>query len=183
MKQAPLYIVDIIGDVVKAVDTVLFPTLNKHIFYTYGRSIQILNKLQALNQGITTQNTKYPLFALFQDFPQQRGGNAYDCTVRFPKISIAMLTTSTDEPPERYCKTFKPVLYPIYLEFLNQLVRHPNVVGDDPGAIPHTQWDRPGTQPEGSKLNEYLDAIEIQDLQLTFKTVSKCTKPVKINSR
>lgn len=182
MKTPPLYIVDIIGEVVAAADAVLFPTLHKHILYTYGRSIQILQQLQSMNDGITsaTKNGKYPLFALFQDFPETTGnGTGYYCTVTFPKISIATLTNSTDDPPTRYSQTFKPILYPIYQEFLRRLARHENTVVNDPAAIPHVKWDRPGTQPEGDKtkganLNDYVDAIEIQNLQLTFKQIKKC---------
>lgn len=179
MNTAPLYIVDIIGDVVAAVDAVLFPTLNKHILYTYGRSIQILTKLQTMNDSLSNKNNRFPLFALFQDFPEMNGGNGYYCTVKIPKISIAMLTMLTDDPPTRYGKTFKPVLYPIWNEFLNQLVKHPNIVGNDPAAFQHIKWDRPGTQPptdkqKASNFNEIVDAIEIQDLQLTIKQVKKC---------
>lgn len=181
MKKAePLYIVDIIGEIVNAADAVLYPTLQRHILYQYGRSIQIQKKLQELNNGIIPEikNSKYPLFALFQDFPESFS-TGYYCTVTFPKIVIAVLTTSTDDPPKRYSQTFKPVLYPIWDEFLRQAVRHKNVVGNDPGIISHTKWDRPGTQPaadpsKGSNFNDFVDAIEIQNLQLTFKQIKTC---------
>lgn len=172
MPGAPLYIVDIIGQVVAAVAT----KLNRPVLYEYGRSIQITTQLQALTNGIdtATRNSKFPLFALFQDFPENNGATGYYCTVTIPKIVIATLTVSTDPPPIRYTKTFKPVLYPIYQEFLNQLVRHSNIVANDPGAIPHVKWDRPGHLPDKDGSNEYLDAIEIQNLQLTFKQVNPC---------
>lgn len=179
IKTAPIYVVDVIGEVVAAADAVLFPTLNKHILYEYGRSIQILQDLTRLNGAISAdKKQKYPLFALFQDFPED-SGTGYYCVVKFPKISIATLTQSTNPPPKRYAETFKPILYPIYLEFLNQLGRHKNIVGNDPGAFPHIKWDRPGTQPaaepsKGSNFNDYVDAIEIQNLQLTFKQVKLC---------
>lgn len=174
----PLFIVDIIGQVVAKTDAVLFPTLNRHILYEYGRSIQILRQLQLLNQSITQKDNKYPLFALFQPFPEDSGGGYY-ATVKFPKISIAMLTQNTDPVAKRYDKTFKPVLYPIYQEFLRQLCRHPNIVASDPGAIPHKHWDVPGSDPasdqvKGANFNDIVDAIIIQDLQLTFRQVKKC---------
>lgn len=174
----PLYIVDIIGQVVAATDAVLFPTLNRHILYEYGRSIQILRQLQLLNQSITQKENKYPLFALFQPFPED--DSAYYATVKFPKISIAALTQNTDSVAKRYEKTFKPVLYPIYQEFLRQLCRHPNIVANDPAAIPHKHWDVPGSdqaseQVKGTNFNDIVDAIIIQDLQLTFKQVKKCS--------
>ena len=178
MKTPPLFIVDIIGQVVAATDAVLFPTLNRHILYEYGRSIQILRQLQLLNQSITQKDAKYPLFALFQPFPED-GGAGYYATVKFPKISIAALTQNTDSVATRYEKTFKPVLYPIYQEFLRQLCRHPNIVASDPGAISHKHWDVPGSdqgseQVKGTNFNDIVDAIIIQDLLLTFKQVKKC---------
>jgi len=178
MKQPPLYIVDIIGEVVAATDKVLYPTLNRHILYEYGRSIQILRQLQLLNQSITQKDNKYPLFALFQPFPEDSSTDYY-ASVKFPKISIAMLTQNTDPVSKRYDKTFKPVLYPIYQEFLRQLVLHPNIVANDPGAIVHKHWDLPGSDPasdqiKGTNFNDMVDSIIIQDLQLTFKQIKKC---------
>lgn len=174
----PLFIVDIIGEVVAATDAALYASLNKHILYEYGRSIQILRQLQKLNESITQKENKYPLFALFQPFPED-GNTGYYCSVTFPKISIAALTQNTDPVSTRYSKTFKPLLYPIYQEFLRQLCRHKNIVASDPGAIPHKHWDAPGSdqtteQVKGANFNDIVDAIIIQDLQLTFKQVKKC---------
>lgn len=184
MNQAPLYIVDIIGEVVQAADAVLYPKLNAHIDYLYGRPTQILTELQKMADASTTKGLRFPLVALFMDFPEQGGGSAYYAEVKFPKISIATLTDFNDSPRKRYQKTFKTTLYPIYMEFMRQLTLHPNIVGNDPDMFPKFKWDRPGTQPEGSNPNDYLDAIELQNLQLTFKTVSpQCSKTVKINSR
>lgn len=178
MADSPIIVVDVIGEVVAAVQAAIGATLpspNKVILYTYGRSIQILEKLTLLNNSKDLKGTKYPLFALFMDFPENHGGNnGYPFTVKFPKISIATLTNSTDDPPKRYNATFKPILYPIYQEFLRQLVRHKNIVGNDPNTISHIKWDRPGSQPEGSGLNDYIDAIELQNLELTFKKVKTC---------
>lgn len=181
MSNAPLYIVDIIGEVVQAVDAVLYPTLNAHIDYLYGRPTQILTELQKMAGAASTKGLRYPLIALFMDFPEQMG-TGYYAEVKLPKLSIATLTDFNDSPAKRYPKTFKKTLYPIYMEFRRQLALHPNIVGNDPGAFSMLKWDRPGSQPDGGNMNDYLDAIELQNLQLTFKTISQC-KPVKINSR
>lgn len=171
MNYAPVYVTDIIGEVISAADAVLFPLLGKHINYTYGRSVQVLRKLQDLTESVKVADraSKYPLIALIQDFPERRGGEYYG-TVTFPRIIIATLTNSNDDPPKRYDQTFKPILYPIYYEFIRQLSRHKEIVGsEDPNTIIHTKWDRPGTQQAGGNFNDYLDAIDITDLQLTFK--------------
>lgn len=171
----PLFVVDIIGEIVAAADAVLFPSLGKHINYEYGRSVQILAELQKLTQSTTLKNAKFPLFALFQDFPETIGSNGYYTTVTFPKITIATTTVSTDPPKVRYNKNFRTLLYPVYLEFLRQIPRHRNVVGNIV-EFPGRKWDRPGHQLEGGNLNEYLDGIEIEGMQLTFKTVFNCKK-------
>lgn len=180
MQSGPLFIVDIIGEVVAATDAKLFPTLGKHILYQYGRSIQILRKLVTLNEAIKgdTKGSKYPLFALFQPFPED-SNTAYYCTVRFPLISIATLTTDTDFAPARYTNNMKPILYPIWEEFKRQLCRHPNIVANDPGALSFIKEDYPGTEPISDKakkvsMNDYIDAIEVTNLILTFKQVNKC---------
>lgn len=176
MTAAPLYIVDIMREVVTAADAVLFPTLGRHLFYTHGRGVQVQAKLQQLNDAIqpSTRASRWPLVALFQDFRQDMGAGYYANT-RLPSLVIATLTDSTDETPDRYLKTFKPVLYPIYQELLRQLARHPNVVGGDPGAFVHSLWERPGNPPKGNVLNEYVDALEIEGLQLTIKQIKKCS--------
>lgn len=184
MNSAPLYIVDIIGEVVAAVDAALFATLNKHILYEYGRSIQIITILQNKNNGISaqTKGNKYPLVALFQDFPETHN-TFYSVTVKFPKISIAALCQQTDLPAKRYDNNFKPLLYPIYEQFFIQLAKNKNVVGTgDPDAFPHIKWDRPGTQPatddKKANFNDFVDAIEIQNLEVTFKKVTHCKPPL-----
>lgn len=167
-----LYIVDIIGEVVAAVDAVLFPSLNKHILYEYGRSSQILKEVIKLGNN---KDPKYPLFALFQDFPENTD-TFYYCKVRFPKILIANFTDNNWPNPKKYELNFKPVLYPIYNEFLKQLPRNKNIVGVD---FTHLKWDRPGTQPAADpklqgNFSDFLDGIELQNLDVTFKQVKFC---------
>lgn len=157
-------------------DVVLFPLLGKHLDYQPGRSTQIQTELQKIVQATvaSTKAGKYPLVALFQDIPEQRGGSGYYATVTIPKISIAVLTVQQDPVLKRYDTNFRPTLYPIYYEFLRQLCRHKNIVANDPNAIVHTKYDRPGHQPAGSNMNDYVDAIEISNLQLTFKQTKLC---------
>lgn len=179
MKTDPVYIVDVMKQVVEATDTKLFPTMQHHIHYEPGRSIQILQKLQQLNSSVTLKGKKYPLFALFLDIEENFGANGYYCDAKFPKISIATLTDKEDDVMTRYQKNFKPILYPVFFEFLRQLARHKNVVGNDPGAFIFKKWDRPNTLPAADKtlsstFNDYLDSIDIAGLQVTFKQVQPC---------
>lgn len=171
----PLFIVDIIGEVISAVDAKMLPILGKHINYEYGASVQIQTELQKLNQSVTLKNTKYPLIGLFQGFPEAIATGGY-MPVTFPAITIATLTTSTDSTKKRYDKTFRTILYPIYQELLRQLPRHRNVVGNCADIFGGKKIDFPGSVPAGKTMDEYLDAIEIQGLQITFKYVHNCKR-------
>lgn len=181
--QEPLVIVDIWGEIIAAADAKLFPKLSKHLLYEYGRSIQILKQLLLLNNAITTEtkNSKYPLVALQQPF-KEVSTSGYYCTVKFPSITIATLTNSNDPTTKRYALTFKPILYPIWEEIKRQIVKHKNVVGNDPAAIQFDgKIDLPGTDPisdgvKGVSNDDIVDAIVIQGLQLTFKQVNNCKK-------
>lgn len=159
-------VVDIFQHVIDSFQRVTKPT------YTYGRQIDILTFLQNKSDSISLGDTSYPLFALFQDFPVDRSGGYYGVAT-IPKIIIACLTTSTDDPPTRYTKTFKPILYPIYYEFLRCLARSKYIVEGDPDFIPHVQWDRPGKMPV-SGSNSFIDAIEIQNLKITISQIKTC---------
>lgn len=155
--KQPVYIVDIIGSCVP-----------EGVLYTYGRHIQILQYLQKLNNN---GETKYPLIALYQDFPERRGAAdnvGYYSQVMIPKILIACLTRSTDPPELRYETTFKPILYPIYYSFVDNIANSFDVVDNDVDDITHVKWDRPGTMPTDVSHNEYIDAIEINNLTLTI---------------
>lgn len=74
-------------------------------------------------------------------------------------------------------KVFKPVLYPIYYSLLKQISKHNLTFAASPDLIPHDKWDRSfwgansitsdktgGT--DRSMLNDYVDAIDIMNLQV-----------------
>jgi hypothetical protein len=179
MNTLPLYIVEMIGEVVAATDAALFAdtatntvkTAGKHLNYLYGRGDQIVSKLLSKDSAPTLKNYKYPLIALVQDFPEDdnRETNAYHATT-LPSIIICTLTKGTDEVPKRYEQTFKPILYVIYKEFMKQLARHPANAGSlDPATIPHLRYDRPGAAPDPkSDFTDYLDIIELTNVEIYF---------------
>lgn len=163
-------LVDIIGDCVDAAQE----SLNMRINYVYGRQSQILQKLQDMNDSVSYKDGKYPMLAVYMDFPERRGLGYY-ANIVLPKLIIAALTVSTNYADIRYNENFKPVLYPIYYEFLHQLSVHPNIVQHDENYIPHTKWDRVGTLPVGMDTTDYIDAIEINNLTLTVTQLKLCT--------
>ncbi|MES2004338.1 MAG: hypothetical protein V4450_07440 [Bacteroidota bacterium] len=176
MAEDRVIVVEKFKEIVQRTDNVLFATLNKHLNYEHGSSTQIIAELLTLNNAINpaTRAGKYPLIALFQPFREIKGGG-YSLRVRIPKIVIATSTNSTDNTETRYSQTFIPILYPIYEELLRQICRHRNVVEQDPEDLKHTKADNPGSPPpQGVQFTDFLDAIEIYDLELTFQLDTNC---------
>ena len=177
MEQS-LIIVNVFKGIIQKVDDALFSVLKKHLNYQHGSTDQMLEQLALQSQSPTMKNERFPMIALFQPFKEKMGGDYY-ATVKFPKIVIAVNTNATDNTDKRYAKTFVPVLYPIYEELLNQIRLCPNVVVQNQDYIPHIKMDNPGSPPPEQKskqFNEYVDAIEIYDLELIFSVNNFCKR-------
>lgn len=146
------------------------------IFYTVGKEIQILKMLSDRDNSEFLKNQKYPLFCLFLPIKEKRANVGWYSKATFPRIVIATITNGTDDVLERYKEegTFKKILYPCYYEFLKRLSLHRNIIGSDPDDFIHTKMDNPGTQPIGQGLNDYVDCIEILDLELQFIQTKTC---------
>lgn len=174
MQAPPIVVVKIMQEVVAATSAKVQPLIGMPVNYQPGRPSQVRGELQKISDAIatTTRAGKFPLIALFMPFPEGIGGG-YDVVANIPRISISMLTVQTDPVLKRYDSTF-PTLYIIYAEFLRQLCRHRNIVAADPKAIQASKMDMPGDKPEQTGQNDYLDSIELTNVQLTFKTVNIC---------
>ena len=142
-----------------------YSTMNVQYIHDSRRQVEL--RLKNADQG---GKVKYPLIVLFHDFPERLGNDYYaDVT-----LNVLILTDTNKEifSDDRYAKTFKPVLYPLYAWFMKCLALHPMIVQSDPGNISATKYDRLywGTQPAGEQgLNDYVDGIELQNLQLRFQ--------------
>lgn len=170
-----LIIVDIFSGIAEKMNTAL-ASKDLKVTFVYGKSIQILTRLQHISNDPSKEKRKYPLMALFMPFKEQMGGDYY-ATIQFPKLVLATLSNGTDAPELRYNKSFRGILYPIYEELKNQIARCPNIVIENPDFIPHTKMDNPGSPPPqetGKQFNDYVDAIEIFDLNLTFQKNNSC---------
>ena len=173
---SPVYIVDIIGDCVALANAKLAMLPTPIVCsYTYGRQVNILEYLQNLrNNPNGSGNAVYPLIALFMDFPEDRGVEYY-CKVTIPRLQISCITQSTADIPTRYNSlTFKPILYPIYYALLQAFANCGNIVGNDPDSFIHRKFDRPYSQPVSAGLQDYIDAIELNNLTLTISQTKTC---------
>ena len=182
MANLPVYVVDIMKAAAAATNAALradvdsyLATTNKNINFQYGDKDEITKQMQLLTQGTTSKNTKYPFIGLVMPFTEKRGVEFY-ADVTFPRIIIATVTGADEDFNKRYESYFKPVLYPIYYELLNQLMRVPGIVISiaDPDHIDHTKMDVPKIIPKESGLNDHVDAIVISNMRLTFRAAQIC---------
>jgi hypothetical protein len=172
--EEDVVLVDIIGNAVASMSICCN--------YQPGRNIQILKSLNDLDNSISMKGVKYPLIAMFLPVREDMNTLFYGIA-RIPRIVIATITQSTDDVFKRYqeCGTFKSILYPCYYEFFRQLARSPNIIGSDPSGFNHTKMDNPGTQSIGEGSTDYIDSIEILNLELTLNQIINCKKNVSNN--
>lgn len=182
----PVYIVDVFREIVAAVQTAVLAQIQANeaavhgrsgiqvINYQHGHKIELIETLQQYDQSRDYHDQKYPLIYLVQDFTERRinePGKYCDAQLN---ILICHHTVQTLKAGERYAKVFKPVLYPIYAELLKQIALYPGIMQNDEEGILHSKTDRLywGRQSAGGtdrvKLTDFVDAIEISNLDLTF---------------
>lgn len=164
----------IIVDIFKSVVEKVQARYGSHIEYIYGPWEDIEASLIeiAASYGLEggSANIGFPLIALVQDFPETREGNGgYYADVNIPLLLIATLTDNAYKAPKRYELSFKPILYPIYQLLLEEIAKNGNFIVGDPDKIDHIKWDRLyyGKKTIGTALNDYIDAIELNNLKLT----------------
>jgi len=176
--KPPFVVVDVFGGIVSKVSEILLPTLREFddkieaVNYLYGHPIEIIETLGQRDKSSTFQFKKYPLVALFQDFPERHGNViGLDSTVTL-NIIIARATLATYKADERYTNNFKPVLYPIYQELLQQISLSKTFLNYGANSLGHTKYDRLYWGRDGlykndrNVFNDFLDCIEIKGLQL-----------------
>ena len=174
----PVYVVDLMETVVNAVSAKLTTQLKLEdaaitgVHYQYGHPKEIINTLTKLGSAPTGKFNKYPLVALFQDFPETKGEIGFDSEVSLHMI-ICKGTSPEYKAKQRMEKNFKPFLYPIYLELLNQLSLSGSFLVKSPGTISHTKidrmyWGADGLYVDGlaNQANDYLDCIELRDFKI-----------------
>lgn len=175
--REPYIVVDIFRDIVANVSAKLLTQLQAHdpkieaVNYLHGHPIEIIETLGQKDKSATLRFQKYPLVALFQDFSEDHGTIGLDSTVSL-NIIIARATKPAYKADERYTENFKPVLYPIYQELLQQIVYSKAFLKYGATTLPHTKidrlyWGREGLyKNDGNVFNDFLDCIEIKNLQL-----------------
>lgn len=139
-------------------------------FYKYGHRKEIAKRLDEQNRSTDQKNKKYPLIALRLDTTEDIANDIWHFNLN---IAIVNYTKANYNAEERYDQVYEPVLYPIYLRFLEAL-RQSGLFfwTGDTKIPPHRKADRLfwGTQDNEGNLKKIfsdpLDAIELIDLKL-----------------
>lgn len=184
--QQPVYLSDMMGNVVTAVDQALYqpgptPPAFPHVYYMHGHPAEIVARLQQKLKIDSEKLKRFPLIMLLHDFEILRNSPTQYGTAAV-NVIIAALTQPELNSEERYTKTFKPILYPIYNQLLHQLGRS-TYFNNAQAMVKHTQidrlyWGRTGLYGnQANMFNDYLDAIELRGLELTIK--NQHCKPFK----
>jgi hypothetical protein len=168
------------ADVVTATNEVILPTLQQvdssivGINYQFGHLKELIATMQQYERAPSFKAKKYPLVALFLDFPEnmgKSGGYPGACNLQ---MLIAMSTDPKMKTFERYENNFKPILYPIYYELIRQLDASNDFVVQsakkvDNGVEDHPYYGKGGlADTAGNVFADCIDAILINTLNLTI---------------
>jgi len=172
-------VVDFIGNVVKTASLLTQKEIGKEVFYQYGHIREINETLTSYSKTEEFRKQKYPAIFLLQDFAEKMGiDEQYETKVSLQLLIVSGSATEY-RSADRYEKVFKPILYPIYSNFIKSLGQNPDLMKSYNG-FPHEKIDRPlvsGALVETTKgvanlFNDNLDAIEIRNLNLII--LKKC---------
>lgn len=153
------------------------------LHYMYGHLLEIQQTLIEFNQNCDWFK-KYPLAWLVEDITQTRGREGEYDTIPV-RLILIMATEKEYKSYQRDAKVFKPVLRPMYEAILQAIVDSPYFDNSDIDSLRHTYTERKfwGRETfggnEGNNLTDYVDAIDIQNLELIINT--NCYNPVNIS--
>ena len=170
MSQTFTYIVDLFDELAK----LTAHESEKNLYYQYGHPQEIIESIQEMSKSRKIEGRRFPLLALFQDFDETKGERADVQSSVSLHIVIATSTGPQLKAKQRYEKTFRPVLYPIY-EALIKMIQSCGYFINVQELVPHTKtdrlyWGKNGLYKlENNVFNDFIDAIEITNLRLQTK--------------
>lgn len=150
-------------------------------YYLYGHPLDVANVLLQKDGEEAFIYKKYPLIVLLQDFEEDHR-QGFDLEMVLPRLRVLILTETIHDynSKQRYEKTFKPILYPIYNRLLKAMSRNPDLRTSEPEQIGHRKWDRLYWGREGIMFNDkilfndLLDGIELEFVDLEVLSRDEC---------
>lgn len=165
-----IIITDEFQEIVERVDTALFPTLNQHIKFFFGEDEHVIKYMRDMNKA---ELSRYPLIALVSRITVTRNdANGHYGKTTIPRIVIATLTDPNKSPEQRKEEIIKPVILPIVNELIEQIKKQKAfvIIGD---RLKYSETIRYGTQTAIQGFAEYIDGMELENMELTLNKICK----------
>lgn len=148
----------------------------RNVAYLFGDWSYISNQLTVWGKSPNTSPLKFPIICLYSPFTEERDAEEARVSLEF---IIMVNTEKIYSNEDRESISFDKVLRPIYRLFMDEIRGDRRFVSDYRGVVPHQytenyRYGRVGVMgPDGKPFRDFIDAIEIKNLDLTIKKV-KC---------
>ena len=141
------------------------------LVFDHGHPLEIINRVKEYQESDTLKYEAFPRICLLHDFEEK---NTFETLV-----SLTILIITDTDPnytaPQRYTYTLDPILLPLYDLFLENLLEADHVGTTEGNYFKHTKidrlyWGKNGLYGnQGNIFNDYIDAVEIKDLELIIQ--------------
>lgn len=142
------------------------------VYFQHGHMKEIIATLELLAKDPDNRDKRYPLVALARDFPENNGALVGIYSQPQEVLLICTPTVASYDADQRKEKSFKPILYPIWLELYRQMDLSGRFMTKGDGQQNYTQidhyfWGRESIAgAQANIFNDWIDCIEIQKLNL-----------------
>jgi hypothetical protein len=156
-----------IPELFKTVVSEVSTTLDRAVYFDYGKLKDVTRKLTQKDMGITTGNKKYPLIWLVMNYAEHYGNQDGFCELNSLTIMICNLTKPELTTQQRMIDNFIPNLYPIYDGFMSQLddsgyFEPTGLAGVEHKKIDCPYWNEDMLKGDLNQFNDHIDAIQIE---------------------
>jgi len=165
-----------IDEIIKAKVDLAAIELGYPVYFQHGHPLEIVGKLKVMSEAKSTKGLRYPLVALFRDFNERKGFEVGIASEADLNLIIATRTEPTYDSDKRKAESFKAVLHPILEALEKQILIDGRSFLTSGTGLGYTQIDRYfwGRESiygvDGNIFNDYIDCVEIRNLNLKFKT-------------
>lgn len=152
-----------------------------YLNYQYGNVKELSQTLMEMSKTQESSVKKFPLVWLVQPFTLDRGVIGFYAKAEDLRLFIATGSQANYKAAQRMAITFKPILYPIYRELLNQLDLHVATATGGIENIKHEFTDRYWWgEEDASVLNDVVDCCVISQLELPIYNNANCIPSIHI---
>jgi hypothetical protein len=138
------------------------------LVFDHGHPLEIVNNVKQYSESDILKYESFPRICLLHDFEEK---------ITFEKtVTVDIIIVTDTDPaytaPQRYTYSFDPILTPLYNLFMAELAASDYIVTTEKNYFKHTKidrlfWGKNGLYGNtGNIFNDYIDAIEINKLEL-----------------